>query len=199
MTDIEDLKGKTFSWNNRNRNVDNNNEAEYSDRQVDDDTHNAITILQISPELMAAGIKQISYSEKFLIIDDCDGNSTQTDLDKDSISKTLANFDNLVNGTFNDSLKKAIKLFIAEAWEDIGTKTSNTEGSDVGDDGDDESGNSQGKATKAQLIIPVVKPHLNKLFTDEYGIPHAGIDVDGHIEVLKLSATRFKNWVRRTT
>ena len=56
-----------------------------------------------------------------------------------------------------------------------------------------------GKATKAQLVIPVVKPHLNKLFTDEYGIPHAGIQVDDHIEVLKLNATRFKNWVRRTT
>ena len=57
----------------------------------------------------------------------------------------------------------------------------------------------RGKATKAQLIIPVVKPHLNKLFTDEYGIPHAGIQVEDHIEVLKLNATRFKNWIRRTT
>ena len=54
------------------------------------------------------------------------------------------------------------------------------------------------KPTKAQLIIPVLKPHLNKLFTDEYGIPHAAIQVDDHIEVLKLNTTRFKNWVRRT-
>jgi hypothetical protein len=53
--------------------------------------------------------------------------------------------------------------------------------------------------TKAQLIIPAIEPHLNKLFTDEYSIPHAAIQVDDHIEVLKLGATRFKNWVRRTT
>ena len=79
-------------------------------------------------------------------------------------------------------------------------RLSKTKSSDDSDDSDDESGNSQeGKATKAQLAIPVVKPHLNKLFIDEYGIPHAGISVDDHIEVLKLNATRFKNWVRRTT
>ena len=52
---------------------------------------------------------------------------------------------------------------------------------------------------KHRLIIPMLKPHLNKLFTDEYGFPHAAIQVDGHIEVLKLNATRFKNWVRRIT
>ena len=46
-------------------------------------------------------------------------------------------------------------------------KTKTTEnGNGDGEGRDDESGNRrEGKATKAQLIIPVVKPHLNKLFT----------------------------------
>ena len=125
----------------------------------------------------------ISYSKKYLYIEDYNGHSVHVNLFKDSISRTLEYFDSLVNGSFNDSLKKSIKLFIAETWEDIGSKskskskTKASTKSKSSDDGDDESGNSQtqGKATKAQLIIPVVKPHLNKLFTDEYGIPHAGI------------------------
>ena len=166
--------------------------------------------LRLTDELKAEGIEMISYSKKHLYIEDYNGHSVHINLFKDSISRTLEYFDSLVNGSFNDSLKKSIKLFIAQAWEDIGTKSKSksktktkSKSSDDGDDGDDESGNSQGqgqgKATKAQLIIPVVKPHLNKLFTDEYGIPHAGIQVEDHIEVLKLNATRFKNWIRRTT
>ena len=160
--------------------------------------------LLLTDELKAEGIEMISYS-KYLYIEHCKGYYVHINLFKDSISRTLEYFDSLVNGSFNDSLKKSIKLFIAQTWEDIRTRSKSKSRSKAksrsSDDGDDEIGNSQGqgKITKAQLIIPVVKPHLNKLFTDEYGIPHAGIQVDDHIEVLKLNATRFKNWVRRTT
>ena len=161
----------------------------------------------LTDELKAEGIEMISYSKKYLYIEDYNGHSVHINLFKDSISRTLEYFESLVNGSFNDSLKKSIKLFIAEAWEDIGsgsksTKSKTTLNPRVMTTVTMETTKSvivKGKTTKAQLIIPVVKPHLNKLFTDEYGIPHAGINVDGHIEVLKLSATRFKNWVRRTT
>ena len=138
--------------------------------------------LLLTDELKAEGIEMISFSKKYLYVEDCNGHSVHINLFKDSISRTLQYFDSLVDGTFNDSLKKSIKLFIAEAWGDIGTKlspklrlnpravmttetTETTKAVIV----------RKGKATKAQLIIPVVKPHLNKLFTDEYGIPHAGI------------------------
>ena len=65
----------------------------------------------------------ISFSKKYLYVEDCNGHSVHINLFKDSISRTLEYFDSLVDGTFNDSLKKSIKLFIAEAWEDIGSKT----------------------------------------------------------------------------
>ena len=77
----------------------------------------------LTDELEAEGIEMISYSKKYLYIEDYNGHSVHINLFKDSISRTLEYFDSLVDGSFNDSLKKAIKLFIAQAWEDIGTKS----------------------------------------------------------------------------
>ena len=79
--------------------------------------------LVLTDELKAEGIEMISYSKKYLYIEDYNGHSVHVNLFKDSISRTLEYFDSLVDGEFNDSLKKSIKLFLYQSWENIGTKS----------------------------------------------------------------------------
>ena len=67
--------------------------------------------LVLTDELEAEGIEMISYSKKYLYIEDYNGHSVHINLFKDSISRTLEYFDSLVDGSFNDSLKKAIKNY----------------------------------------------------------------------------------------
>jgi hypothetical protein len=147
--------------------------------------------LPLTADLKAGGIEMISYSKNYIYIETRNGLSLHTNLFKDNLSQTLEYLDKLVDGTFNDSLKKSIILFITRFWNEEITF-------DNGDHERNRDSQGQGKPAKAQLIIPAVKPHINKLFIDEYGIPHAGIVVGDHLEVLKLNTTRFKNWVRRT-
>ena len=146
--------------------------------------------LLLTDELKAKGVELISFSDKYLYVDSI-GNSVHTNLHKDSISKTLEYFENLVNGTFNDSLKKAIKLFITEIWDEK-IKDNRTSGNGEGD-----TDKSKEKSTKAELVIPRIKPHIHQLFIDEYDVPHAGITIDNHVEVLRLDSRRFKNWMAR--
>ena len=93
------------------------------EQERDLEADKALQPLVLTDELEAEGIEMISYSKKYLYIEDYNGHSVHINLFKDSISRTLEYFDSLVDGSFNDSLKKAIKLFIAQAWEDIGTKS----------------------------------------------------------------------------
>ena len=79
--------------------------------------------LLLTDELKSEGVEMISHSNRYLYVDHCNGNSIRSNLDRNSISKTLEYFESLVNGTFDSPLKKTIKLFIAEVWDDIGAKT----------------------------------------------------------------------------
>ena len=56
--------------------------------------------LLLTDELKAEGIEMISYSKKYLYVEDCNGHSVHINLFKDSISRTLQYFDSLVDGTF---------------------------------------------------------------------------------------------------
>ena len=74
--------------------------------------------LLLTDELKAEGIEMISFSKKYLYVEDCNGHSVHVNLFKDSISRTLEYFESLINGTFDNSLKRAIKIFIAEIWDE---------------------------------------------------------------------------------
>ncbi len=51
------------------------------------------------------------------------------------------------------------------------------------------------KPTKGKLALEIVGKELNKLFLDEYQVPHGAISVSGHIETLPLGSKRFRNWL----
>ena len=114
----------------------------------------------ITKQFEAPGIPYVDYIHESIRIT-CPGCGIK--YKDDPIFGVSADWKGFDNGNDHDSKSE------------FNTKTTENRDEDGGDGRDDENGNSQGKSTKAQLIIPVVKPHLNKLFTDEYGIPHAGI------------------------
>ena len=109
-------------------------------------------VLLIPEELRTNGVNGISFSNEYLYVD-CNGHFVHSDLYRDSISKTLKSFENLIDGSFESSLKKDIKLFIAEVWDQKITIAIN----------DDSNGkdcnikNEKGKGTKAELVIPYIK------------------------------------------
>lgn len=60
----------------------------------------------------------------------------------------------------------------------------------------DSNGNSNEKMpTKGQLALELVGNELNKLFVDEYQVPHAVIFVGDHMETLPIGSKRFRNWL----
>ena len=139
-------------------------------------------VLLVPEELNTNGVERISFSNKYLYVD-YNGHFVHADLYRDSISKTLESFENLVDGTFESSLKKNIKLFIAEVW-DQKINDKNTRATNDNNNGkDSNTENQKGKATKAELVIPYIKSHIHLLFIDEYHVPHAGIKVENHVEV----------------
>ena len=44
-----------------------------------------------------------------------------------------------------------------------------------------------------------MKKELNKLFVDEYQVPHAAVSVSDHIETVSLTSRRFRNWLAGIT
>jgi hypothetical protein len=55
------------------------------------------------------------------------------------------------------------------------------------------------KRTKAELLLEIANEYCgNKLFIDEYQVPHAAIRVNSHLETLPLNSSRFREWLTRT-
>jgi hypothetical protein len=64
------------------------------------------------------------------------------------------------------------------------------------DNDDDKEG--KDRETKAQLVLRAARANYNKLFLDEYQVPHAAISINGHLEVIALRSRRFRNWIAGT-
>ena len=136
----------------------------------------------------------ISFSKKYLYVEDYNGHSVHVNLFKDSISRTLEYFDSLVNGSFNDSLKKSIKLFIAETWEDIGTKSKSKTKSK------DDIKNQNVVVNKLSITEELVDLAINndnilKLFRDQYGTAFAQIRLQDHNQIVALETSKFKQYL----
>ena len=56
-------------------------------------------------------------------------------------------------------------------------------------------GRGEKKRTKAELVLRTARANYNKLFLDEYQVPHAAISINGHLEILALRSRRFRNWI----
>jgi hypothetical protein len=62
----------------------------------------------------------------------------------------------------------------------------------------DDDKESKDRETKAQLVLRTARANYNKLFLDEYQIPHAAISINGHLEIVALRSRRFRNWIAGT-
>ena len=74
-----------------------------------------------------------------------------------------------------------------ESFPNDPSNPSNTKGSKRGTD--------EEKSTKSQLVLKTAKSSYNKLFVDEYRVPHAAVTINGHMEVVPLKSKRFRNWI----
>ncbi len=61
----------------------------------------------------------------------------------------------------------------------------------------DEEGNGRGP-TKAALALAAVRTNYNRLFLDEYQVPHAAVTINGHLEIIPLRSKRFRSWIAGT-
>ena len=54
------------------------------------------------------------------------------------------------------------------------------------------------KQTNAEKVLDAATQNIQKLFVDEYQVPHAAISINGHLEVIALRSRRFRNWIAGT-
>ena len=61
----------------------------------------------------------------------------------------------------------------------------------------DEEGNGRGP-TKAAIVLAIVRTKYNRLFLDEYQVPHAAVTINDHLEIMPLRSKRFRSWIAGT-
>jgi len=54
---------------------------------------------------------------------------------------------------------------------------------------------SEPSSSHAQKALAIAKQNCRELFLDQYGMPYAAIEVNGHLETLALNGKRFRNWL----
>lgn len=52
--------------------------------------------------------------------------------------------------------------------------------------------------TAAQIALRLAGEQCSSLFLDQFGTPHAAIEVGDHVETLPLKSSRFRNWLCKT-
>ncbi len=126
-------------------------------------------------------------------------------VDKSSMRNTLTQFDKSMDGTLDQNTKllcvysikyhlwKYIKFNDTEQkWysENYPDDPSLSVDKEQGEEGEEEK-----KPRKAELVLSSARANYNKLFLDEYQVPHAAISINGHLEILPLRSKRFRNWI----
>jgi hypothetical protein len=53
------------------------------------------------------------------------------------------------------------------------------------------------KETVAQIALGLAGEHCFATFMDQFGTPHAAVEVGDHIETLPMKSSRFRNWLCR--
>jgi hypothetical protein len=63
------------------------------------------------------------------------------------------------------------------------------------EEGKKKKNDSELSSSHAQKALAIAKQSCRELFLDQYGMPYAAIEVNGHLETLALNSKRFRNWL----
>lgn len=176
-------------------------------------------------DLKAKGIKSIFYDGQRICLyhmgrlDAKHSERIICKVNKKSLQVTIEAFQNKVDGKMDTQTKLECIYCISQNWRkyislDEGIESEKTDLTDEQQEwyhtrfpndpsnqnksnniGDEDDCNVAKNPNKAQLVLDTAKASYNKLFVDEYQIPHAAIFINGHLEVVPLKSKRFRNWI----
>jgi hypothetical protein len=63
------------------------------------------------------------------------------------------------------------------------------------EEGDDEE--TQDRRSQAQIMLELALENISVLFKDQYGVPHAEIQIDTHHEIMKVDSSKFRRYLSK--
>lgn len=143
-----------------------------------------VVSLPVPQELKEKGVKAVTCTRTFISID-YKGKIFSFTAYKADVSKTYRAYDKEFNHEVDAATKNEIwfKCISANWLKHIYTEKEREKDA-IGVGG-------------AEAILDLAKKNCKQIFKDEYKVPHAAVTIKGHLEVLPIGDSRFKNWLRK--
>lgn len=145
----------------------------------------------LTEEILNKNIQKMLYlpdSSKVLIW--YNNKSFDIDVDLSDSTKTTENYweiiDQKLNGKADTATKESILHVMSSGLQPYYEEYVNSQSADK----------DKVKQSKIILAFETVKEQARNLFTDEYQIAHIAIPIEGHLEILPINSSAFKNWYR---